>query len=499
MSGVNGQVDESGPARRHVVVIGGGIAGLASALRLAPHVRVTLLENADRLGGKISTAADGVETGAENFLLRDPAGGPSTMLRLVAELGLAGDLVHPEPARAALYVDRELRPLPAGTLLGIPGPDAVLDGLATVSGADVDLGRPVLAPGADAAVGELVRARLGDQVVDRLIDPLLGGVYAGRADELSVAATIPMLHRQLGSEHTLRAAVAAAMAASRAHRVVAEPAGAIEPAAPVDGVPALPPQAIFGTVRGGLSRLIEAARDRLERLGGTVLTGLPARQVRRSGEGFEIAYAGGWLAADGVVVAVPAGKAARLVAEVDEQAAGEIGVLDYASVGLVTLVLPAGAELPDLSGFLVPEEAGLRIKAATFFSRKWAHLRRPDGAAVLRGSLGRAGAPEVLQRPDAELIDITLRDIATVLGRPLPTPVLARVRRWGGGLPQYGPGHVDRVARARRLLSQATGGPVALAGAGFDGVGLPACVRSGQQAADLVLTRLAVDDADLAG
>jgi oxygen-dependent protoporphyrinogen oxidase len=200
-----------------------------------------------------------------------------------------------------------------------------------------------------------------------------------------------------------------------------------------------------------------------------------------------------------VVLAVPAGKATRLLAGLDPAAATEVGALDYASVALVTLVLPPETELPDLSGFLVPEEAGLRIKAATFFTRKWAHLRRPDGAVVLRASLGRAGSPEVLQRSDADLIDITVKDLGSVLGSALPSPSTARVQRWGGGLPQYGPGHVDRVAHARRRLDTSAGGTVALAGAGYDGVGIPACVRSGERAADLVLTRLSGEPATLEG
>jgi oxygen-dependent protoporphyrinogen oxidase len=158
--------------QRSAVVIGGGIAGLSAALRLAESgARVTLIEGSARLGGKLLTV-DGREAGAENFLMRDPAGGPSAAAGLATELGL--EIVHPSGLPAALFLDGKLKPLPGGTILGIPGPQTDLTGVATVSGADVDAGKPVLAPGTDVAVGELVRERLGDDLVRKLVDPLLG-------------------------------------------------------------------------------------------------------------------------------------------------------------------------------------------------------------------------------------------------------------------------------------------------------------------------------------
>jgi oxygen-dependent protoporphyrinogen oxidase len=176
--------------------------------------------------------------------------------------------------------------------------------------------------------------------------------------------------------------------------------------------------------------------------------------------------------ADGIVLAVPGGKARRLLPTVPP--------LDYASVALVSLVLPR-ATLPELSGFLVPEGEGLTIKAATFFSRKWPHL--PPEEMLVRASIGRAGAAEVLQRPDAELAEIAYRDLSLALGG-LDKPVRASVQRWGGGLPQYPPGHVARVAEARESLR---GTNIALAGAAYDGVGIPVCIKSGTAAAATLL------------
>lgn len=409
-----------------VVVVGGGIAGLSAAVRLAQAgVEVTLYEATQRLGGKLRTD-HGLESGAEAFLMRDPAGGPSAAVVLAQQLGLGGEIVHPSGLPAGLYINGALRPLPTGTILGIPGPRTDLSGVAAVTSSDVDNGGPVLT--ADVAVGELVRERLGDEVVAKLVDPLLGGVYAGRADGLSVAATMPGLYQLLRTEHTLGAAV------SRVAR------GGDGP--------------VFGTVVGGLSRLVEAASKRLAELGARVELGEPVRELPQTP----------------AVLAVPGGKARRLLPALDE--------LEYASVALVTLEF-APWELPDLTGFLVPETEGLTIKAATFFAKKWEHI---DGT-VVRVSIGRAGEAEVLQAPDASLVQVALRDLSKVVG-PLPALAHARVHRWGGGLPQYAPGHVDRVASARARL---TDRPIALAGAAYDGIGIPACIKSGWQAADLLL------------
>ncbi len=424
------------------MVVGGGIAGLSAALEaVRAGARVRVLEGSSRVGGKLHTV-DGLEAGAENFLVRDPQGGPSAAVELAREVGLEAEIVHPAAVGAGLFTSGQLRGLPGGTMLGIPGPDTDLGSIAKRAGTDMDEGKPVLAQGEDVAVGALVRERLGDEVVTKLVDPLLGGVYAGRADGLSVEATMPGLHRLLQKENTLGAAVRSAVGASRAH----------------SGGP------VFGTIVGGLSRLVEAVAARLVELGVEVRTGTVVRSLSE-------------VDADGIVLAVPGGKARRLVPTLGVE-------VDYASVGLVTLRF-AKFSLPELSGFLVPEDEGLQIKAATFFTTKWEHLR--GESVLIRASLGRAGSPEVLQRGDDDLAQTALEDLATALGG-LPEPVQARVDRWGGGLPQYAPGHVSRVALARARLE---GTNVVLAGAAYDGIGIPACVKSGRNAARELMRKLA--------
>jgi oxygen-dependent protoporphyrinogen oxidase len=196
----------------------------------------------------------------------------------------------------------------------------------------------------------------------------------------------------------------------------------------------------------------------------------------------------GGSAPDAVILAVPARPAARLLEPIAPAAADLVGVLDYASVALVTLALPAGTALPDLSGFLVPatgREEKL-VKAATFFTTKWEHLRRPDGLVVLRASVGRYRETRPLQLTDQEIIRGVRAELTELTGAVLPKPVEASVRRWGGALPQYAPGHLDRVAAARAMLPPT----IALAGAAFDGVGIAACITSGQAAAEQIWVAL---------
>jgi oxygen-dependent protoporphyrinogen oxidase len=460
-----------GVARRYAVV-GGGIAGLAAAHKLHeldPGARVILLERGARLGGKIHTepfVGRPIETGAETFLLRE-GGQESAALALARRLGLGDALVHPAAVPAALAVQRELCPVPVGTLMGIPAdPQRVARLAPVVAGRDVDEGRPLLAPGEDVAVGELVRARLGDPVVDRLVDPLLGGVYAGRADRLSLQATVPGLHRTAATEHTLAGAVRAAMAA----------------APRPDGSP------IFASLHGGLSVLVSAVA---RACGADVRLGRTARALRPAADRWQLTVGAttdeSTVEADAVVLAVPAAPAARLLAPVAEPAATALAELEYASIVLVTLALPAETTLPDLSGFLVPAAEGYAVKAATFFTTKWPHLAQPRGGpVVVRASLGRFGDTRVLQRTDDDLVDLVRAELSQLLGTRLPEPVASRVNRWGGALPQYGVGHVARTASVRSSLPPT----LALAGAVADGVGIAACVRSGEAAATRVWSAL---------
>jgi oxygen-dependent protoporphyrinogen oxidase len=211
--------------------------------------------------------------------------------------------------------------------------------------------------------------------------------------------------------------------------------------------------------------------------GARISLGLPVRELSR--------VAGRWRLVlgpvpapqidevDAVVLAVPAKPAGRLWRGVALR-------LDYASVALAGLAFPPGTPLPELSGFLVPPSEGTLVKAATFVTRKWPHLARDGGPVIVRVSLGRHGEEERLQFDDAVLVDRARQELDDLIGERLPPPAATWLQRWGGGLPQYAPGHRDRVAAVRAQLPPG----LALAGAAFDGVGIPACIASGERAAE---------------
>jgi oxygen-dependent protoporphyrinogen oxidase len=447
----------------HVVVVGAGIAGLAAAHRLVLEgIGVTVVEGAPLVGGKLrisEVAGVPVDEGAEMFLRRVPEA-----LDLVAALGRSQQLVSPVTTSAAVWARGSLRPIPTRTVMGVPSDPASLLGVLSeseVARAEQDRELPGDPPGEDIAVGVWVGHRLGRAVVDRLIDPLLGGVYAGRADLLSLAATMPQLPRD---ERSVLAAAARA-------------------------VPATPStEPVFATVTAGLGSLPAALVAAVTERGGHVVTGRPVRRLERTATGWRVVHGPTTdeqaVDADAVVLAVPAAPAARLLADAVPAASAQLASIEAASMAIVTTAWqPLDAQPPAGSGYLVPAVYGRPVKAVTFASAKWAHLAGP-GAVVVRSSIGRHGDTAALQRDDTDLVEQVVAEL-TSYGGFSGTPIDARVTRWGGGLPQYAVGHLDRVARIRSAVAAVPG--LAVCGATYDGVGVPACIRTGQAAADEVL------------
>jgi oxygen-dependent protoporphyrinogen oxidase len=283
-------------------------------------------------------------------------------------------------------------------------------------------------------------------------------------------------------------AAAVGSPAAGAATVGAAAAGAKTGSSATGGVPAAGP--VFASLAGGLARLPEqlAARAGFE-----LRLGTPVRQLRRTAGGYELALGsvpdGRRFAADAVVVAAPAGKAAVLLAQLAPVAAAELSSIETASMVIVTLAFAdlAPDALPAGSGVLVPAVEGLDVKAMTFSSQKWPGVGAESGVLLLRASLGRAGEQEVLQRSDAELVALVRRELAAITGLRAE-PVDNHVQRWGGALPQYAVGHLQRVARIRAAVHQHPG--LAVCGASYDGVGIPACIGSAHKAADRVLAGL---------
>ncbi|MEC9450692.1 MAG: protoporphyrinogen oxidase [Actinomycetota bacterium] len=446
-----------------VVVVGAGISGLTAAHRLVvdhPELTVTVLEADPRVGGALATSSlEGtgleVDEGADAFLVRVPWAAD-----LCAELGLGEELVVPSARRASLWLDGALRPLPAPNVLGLPlDPSTVAPGI--LDAADLNrlagTGHPDVPLGdGDLSVGAVVRACVGDAVHERLVDPLLGGVNAGRADDLSCTTMAPQLLAAARSGDGLLGSLRAT------HR-------SVDPTAPV-----------FNAPRDGMGRLVAALAGRL---GDRVHRNTPVVSLNRVPDGWAVGTAdSGAVVADAVVVATPAHAAAALLAPVAPDGAGILAEFVHASVALTTVAFRrADLAVPeDRSGFLVGRSEGLLMTACSFADRKWSHL--DDGNhTVLRVSCGRVDDNRPADLDDRSLSEALLADLATTLGTDA-RPSALRVSRWPRSLVQFPVGHARRIAEVDRDLSDRAPG-VVLAGAVRYGVGIPACIRSGTEAA----------------
>lgn len=458
--------------RPRVVVAGAGIAGLAAAraVRAArPDVEALVLEASDRVGGKLSLAEVGgvrVDTGAEAMLNRRPEA-----VELARASGLGERLVHPATTSAALWSRGRMHSMPR-SVMGVPTDVKALSesGLLSRPGAAraaLDAVLPATELGdSDVSVGWLIEQRLGREVLDRLVEPLLGGVYAGHARELSARAAVPQVVALLERDRSLSRAAAASL----------EGRGSSN-------------QPVFAGLAGGVGQLAAAVAAEME-----VRTGTAVRDLLPSAEG-------GWhvvtgpvsapsvLRADAVVVATPAAPAARMLAGAAPDAALELAGIEYASMAVVTMAFPA-RDFPAVpgSGFLVPPVDGRQVKAATYSFNKWDWVRAAsDEVVVLRVSIGRHREEAALQATDGELVARAVSDLTSAVGLSV-LPVDWHVHRWGGALPQYAVGHPERVRRIRAAVARLPG--LAVCGAAYDGLGLPACISSAHKAAEQVLGQL---------
>jgi protoporphyrinogen/coproporphyrinogen III oxidase len=446
-----------------VLVVGGGLTGLATAWYLREHAEVTVLEAADRIGGQVRTvdlAGARMDVGADAMLARQPEG-----VELARELGLGDDLVEPLTGSVWLWVRGRLRPLPDATVMGAPTDLRALVRSGVVPPAGVL--RAALEPlvprhdlGEDRAVGDLVTERFGRAVTDLLVDPLLSGVYAGAIDRLSTAATAPPLWAAARDHRRMTAGL-------RAHR--RRTAGVSGP--------------VFNTVEGGLGRLVDALGSAL---GDRVRTGVAATKLEKYGEGWRVTTDDGPVDVEAVVIALPAAAAARLIGETSPEVTRTLGEFRTASVAVTALAydLADAAGVVEGSGFLVPRSEGRLVKAATWSSRKWPHLATAERFLV-RASVGRVDDPRGLELDDEELAHRVDAEVREAMGLPRPARE-RRVVRWTDAMPQYEVGHLQRVARVREAL-QASGPGLHLGGAAFDGIGIPARVRDARRLAAEVL------------
>jgi oxygen-dependent protoporphyrinogen oxidase len=479
-----------------LLVVGGGISGLAAAWEAATAadqgepVDVTVLEAADRWGGKIRTSEvvlpDGtalrIDEGPDAFLARVP-----DAVQLCAELGLTDELTEPAIGRAKVLAGEQLRHLPTQTVLGVPldADELAATGILSADGVERVRAEPGLdlpPPEHDVAIGELLADRFGRELVDRLVGPLIGGINAGDVDALSLHAVTPQLAEAASDGGSLSAAL-------QRRRAAAPSAGPV-----------------FHTLLDGTQRLVDVLVEQLEPRGVSLHAGVEVRELIRTDEGglaADVVATGTGstagtgapeeserLEADRVVLATPAPAAAQLLAGLSADAVAELRSITHSSVVLVTLVYDrdqlAGLQDGELdaSGFLVPRHAGRFVTAVSYGTSKWAHW--DDGRhVVLRASAGHVHDTRPLEMEDDQILWSVVEDLRATMGLHAE-PLAARVSRYPLGFAQYEVGHLDRVARIEAALARDVPN-LRVAGAAYRGVGIPACIRQGRAAARALL------------
>ena len=457
----------------HITIVGGGISGLVTAYRLAPDHQVTLLEADSRLGGCLhSTTLDqrvpiGLDTGAEASLFRR-----TETKDLAAELGL--DVEFPSTAHSSrVLYNGSLHAIPKRTVMGVPGDPAEVRNLLGAAATD-RLAHEVITPpidGNDTSLGEFLADRLGGDLVDTLIDPLLGGVYAGRCRDLSLASTVPAL-LPAAVEGTSVLDLVGSLLAARDAQSAARPDGES-------------PQPVFMSLVGGISRLIPALEERIRDHGGTIRTDTQVRTVQVDHGRWTVATEDSSLESDALVLATPAHVTKDLIAEVAPSSASMLASVPYASTALIPALVEIGDRRLEGSGFLIPPTQKSFIKASTFVSNKWPWMREriPEGTAVIRMSIGRYGdGPGGWQDcDDARLVARAFEDWKSIADRGTDRLITAEAHRWERALPQYLPGHAESVAKIDEEIADIAG--LELVGSAYFGVGIPACIKRAETVA----------------
>ncbi len=493
-----------GPFSQRVAVVGGGISGLAAAHALSrTGANVVLYEASSRLGGKIRTATfrgARVELGPDAFITR------TLSARALAErLGLAEELVAPQQGRAYLWARGGLREIPRGSIFGVPtklypvarsgilGPVGLarlgLDRAAPAwrswpssGGKRLDGQRGRISLGQveehlrstidrDMSIGAIIRWYLGAEAMEQLVDPLLGGIHAGSADHLSAAALFPQILRarelaERSGSGLMRALVGLQAAAP-------PPPGRREP--------------LFLTIESGLDTLVRRVVDDLGQAGAAISTGRAVERIEQAeGGAWRLFAAGGRRGGelvDGLVLATPAAVTSRLLSPHSPVVARLLGSVPSASVAVVTLCYRRAAisRPRDGSGFLVPAANRKIVTGVTWLSQKWRHIADClPGFIVIRASVGRFLQPRGLDLDDPDLVAAVHDELGEFMGLR-ERPIDSLVTRWNDAFPQYLPGHPAMLEQIRRDVEPLHA--LALCGASFGGVGIPACIASGERAA----------------
>jgi protoporphyrinogen/coproporphyrinogen III oxidase len=477
-------------SRASVVIIGGGISGLAAAWELSGGAggptpdapRIEILEASAHLGGSLAAttfAGRNIDLGADGFLARRPEA-----VTLVTELGLADQLEAIAESGAWLWSLGSLHELPKDIVLGVPTSlHSILAFKGVTWRAHLAARRDAFLPkrlriGDDATIGAIVRAKLGSELAYRFVEPMIGGIQAGRIDDLSARSVFPALYDAAKKGGSLMKAL--------------RPTGSVSPGPASETVANGP---VFYSMQHGVGSLATELVIQLVERGVVVRRGTPVTAIRRTPAGsypLEVDTYRTTTSANGVVLATPAPVVGALVGALDP-ALDELREVTAASAAMVTFALTSSEiELPNHgTGVLVPlntpwrESDSMMVTAVTFLDRKWPRLVREDNV-ILRAHVGRIDDTRFMELSDDELTHRVAEELTVLLPR-FGAPAETLVQRWPEGLPQYRVGHHERVARARTAAARYS---LALAGNAYDGVGIPASIGSGRRAARDVLERL---------
>ncbi len=474
-----------------VVVIGGGITGLAAALACVEQarqqsraIRCLLVEAAPTFGGKIVThrVRDCViEAGPDSFLSQKP-----WALDFCRRLGLSDRLINTNAAHRQTYVYSQgaLRELPEGMVVIRPGNirPFIRSGLLSWSGLarmGLEYILPPKAPNGDESLAAFFRRRFGREATARLIEPLMAGIYAGDAEQMSLRATFP---RFLELEQTQGSVIRGMLAAGKQAPAKATPGTA-------------PRHSLFVTLKDGLAELVDATVAKLTELGAELRTncGVESVRVRSNAPGrwvYDLTFSNGTArTADAVILATPAFAAAELVRPLSPSAAGVMEQIEYASTATMSLLYRAADVREQVRGFgfVIPRAEQELLLATTWTSLKWSH-RAPDDRVLARVYMGGVGRESALAASDEALVPLVREELARLAGIRA-TPEYVEVNRWHRAMPQYTLGHLDRVAAIDTALSRYPG--FVVAGAAYRGIGIPDCIRDGQERAAQVLAVLA--------
>ncbi len=470
---------------KNILIIGGGIAGLATAYYLKKGLkkkgvgscRITLIEKGSRLGGNIITERlDGflIEGGPDCFLSEKP-----WALALCRELGLEEELLPTKKPSGTTYVYSygRLHPLPEGIILMVPTKvlPLIRDSLISWRGKlrmAMEPFIPKRKETADESLAEFVRRRLGEEVLQKIAQPLVAGIHAGDPETMSVRASFPKFVEMEEKYGSLVRGMLHRMKAMRSMAKKKDGKGLT----------------MFVALKSGMQLLVDTLIDRIKG-DVTILKDTAVNKVEKEDDHYTVeTESGESLRAHALVVATPAWVAAELLEALDEELSGILKSIPYVSTATVSL----GYERDRLShpmdgfGFVVPEKEGRTIMAATWTSSKW-EGRAPEGKALIRCFVGGAKRGELVHLDDAELIRLVKKDLSDIMGIE-EEPLFVRIYRWHRAMPQYTIGHIERVETIERLCASYSG--LYLTGSAYHGIGISDTVREAESTAEKVIATL---------